>query len=165
MKHHYFTHLKIIYLLLFVFYLALIWKLAPQNDLAGKLIIGGEFTTYSGTTALNISRILPAINSLESRQIHSNCIGESEILTSGNFVNDLVIYPNPSDGLFTLKTSDISHENFNLSIYSVFGQRVFHKIIYDSSELLIDLKHLTKGTYFLSVDNDATTRQKTLIIN
>ncbi len=76
--------------------------------------------------------------------------------------NELVVslFPNPSDGLLTLDLqtdASPSYENFTLSIYDPLNQLVYSSKISNASELrqTLDLRHFTKGLYFLQIQNKA----------
>jgi len=66
-----------------------------------------------------------------------------------NYFKDLIIYPNPANGVFNIITNqDDSYEVF---IYDMQGKQVFHQTeFYDGS---LDLSSLQKGNYFLKVSN------------
>lgn len=76
------------------------------------------------------------------------------------------VYPNPSNGLFTLNITTEQEEDFMLSVRDVQG-----KLIYKESLRVngahrddIDLAGLAKGVYFLQIQNDQATKVEKLII-
>jgi len=89
----------------------------------------------------------------------------NKIPTTPNLVtkrkqNEFIVslFPNPSTGLLNLdlKTEvSPSYENFTLSIYDPLNQLVYSSKISNASELrqTLDLRHFTKGIYFLQVKN------------
>ncbi len=77
------------------------------------------------------------------------------------------IYPNPSNGLFTLSIRELNHLDIDVSIIDVTGQVVFREQISDANsyiELKYDLRHLPSGTYILIIRDRNSVSQKKLII-
>lgn len=60
------------------------------------------------------------------------------------------VYPNPSDGIFTLSLAD--SKIYTVKVYNVLGQMVYEK---DNvvNQLVIDLKDQPRGIYYIDVDN------------
>lgn len=141
-----------------------VWALKQQGD--GKLIIGGQFTMFDVFSALNITRIAPVNGSSVQGKTSNDCfISEPEIDISDKEHNFILIYPNPSKGIFTFDARNFKNENFAISIYSTLGKKVYEAVVSFENSLNIDLKHLQKGIYFVSLNNDKRTIQKTIIIN
>ncbi|GIV44476.1 MAG: hypothetical protein KatS3mg035_1599 [Bacteroidia bacterium] len=66
--------------------------------------------------------------------------------------NNIAIYPNPTNGLFTIETPDIT-ENTNLKIYNTHGQLMLQQQI-NSNQTQIDLSLFGKGLYLLYLKTD-----------
>jgi len=82
--------------------------------------------------------------------------------------NSFSLYPNPSDGSFTLLFSSGIHEDLQLKITDLLGQELFVSPVYanDNTERIeINLKNkLSAGTYLISVFNNTTNFNQKLII-
>jgi hypothetical protein len=65
------------------------------------------------------------------------------------FENDLNIFPNPSNGVFTIKSSI---NNSTYKIYNLIGQHVKSGSINNGSNL-IDLRNSIDGVYFLTIES------------
>ena len=66
-----------------------------------------------------------------------------------------VIYPNPTNGKFTiydLRFDDLRFDDLQLEIYDVVGNLLQSKIVNLQSKIEIDISHLSAGLYFLKVD-------------
>ena len=79
---------------------------------------------------------------------------------------NIEVYPNPSNGLFTLNITTEQEENFVLSVRDVQG-----KLIYEENLTVngahrddLDLVGLAKGVYYLQIQNDQATKVEKLII-
>jgi len=66
------------------------------------------------------------------------------------FENDLNIFPNPSNGVFTIKSSI---NNSTYKIYNLIGQHVKSGSINNGSNL-IDLRNSTDGVYFITIQTE-----------
>ncbi len=73
---------------------------------------------------------------------------------------DLSISPNPSDGIVTIKSG--VKQKYSLSIYNILGERLFSDDSFSDGTL--DLNHLPKGTYFISINNGVDIISKRVVI-
>ena len=104
-----------------------------QSD--GKLIIGGDFTSYNGTERIRIARI------------------NGGVLATPVFEKDaLVIYPNPNKGVFNIQTNDTSGAK-SIVVYTLLGQRIYSKAI-TAIETTIDISGQPKGVYMYKVSGE-----------
>ena len=60
--------------------------------------------------------------------------------------NNLVVFPNPSTGIFTIKNDNISSP-INFEVYNMLGEMILQK--QNSTE--IDLSNAVKGIYFVKI--------------
>lgn len=67
---------------------------------------------------------------------------------------ELVVYPNPSNGVFSLdiKKEDFIQETYKVRIVNIVGQTVASKEIESNMETKFDLSTLPKGFYFVRVE-------------
>ena len=89
------------------------------------------------------------------------CIGIAEFNESDN----MSIYPNPSDGCFTVKYSVPSlNQNVEIVIYNTLGRIIFHVATIDQ-KTIIDLSKQPKGIYFVQLrfKNNFTANKKIVI--
>ncbi len=103
--------------------------LAVQAD--GKVLIGGNFTKYDGTSRLRLARI-------------HNDVGASGI---SGFTSKprLIVYPNPSNGTFHINTAV---SGLQYQVVDVFGAVI---IDWSDSDTL-DLSNAPAGYYFLETN-------------
>ncbi|MFK7782284.1 PQQ-dependent sugar dehydrogenase [Psychroserpens sp.] len=73
------------------------------------------------------------------------------------------LYPNPSNGAFTVKVDGIINPESKLEIFSVNGRSIFKQAILHSSTQ-INTKSLSPGMYFINVSNANTSSFKKIII-
>jgi uncharacterized delta-60 repeat protein len=116
-----------------------------QSD--GKIIIGGWLTLYNGTTRNRIARIN----------------GDNALSSIGFENNILNIYPNPSNGIYTLQTNEMNDAR-SISIYSLVGQKLYDTVI-SSNETTIDVSNQPKGVYLYKVfGKEGETKNGKLVI-
>ena len=75
------------------------------------------------------------------------------------------IFPNPSDGLFTIKGSFLKENNLIIEIFNTVGQPVMTRKSEHLNECHIDLSGIANGTYFVQISNNREVYLKTVVIN
>ncbi|WP_394758383.1 endonuclease [Flavobacterium sp.] len=86
---------------------------------------------------------------------------EIEIKETTLNVNDFNIYPNPSNGNFSIKFAN-SNENYFLEIYSLIGQKVFEK---ENANSNVSVSNLQPGIYLIKITKGSESVTKKMIIN
>jgi hypothetical protein len=76
---------------------------------------------------------------------------------------DMSVYPNPSNGLFTVSVTGLSN-NVNMTVQNVQGQVVYSKDYANSFTEDIDLSGLAKGVYFIKLTSETTSQVKKIVI-
>jgi len=78
-----------------------------------------------------------------------------------NLSDDLLAYPNPSNGKFRVK---LNSDNANIQIYSMSGVQVYNKTFGYATEAKIDISTFGAGAYFVKVGSEnGTNIQKILV--
>jgi hypothetical protein len=76
---------------------------------------------------------------------------------------NVMLYPNPNNGTFTLNLNSLLITEAKLEIYSINGQLIYKKEIYSNIEdIKLDAAH---GVYFAKITNDGKTATRKLIVN
>jgi endonuclease I len=75
---------------------------------------------------------------------------------------DISLYPNPSNGHFTIQLKD-SNEESNIEIVSILGQKIFTKE--NNNALLVTINNIPKGIYIVHITQGSKTSSKKIIIN
>jgi hypothetical protein len=75
------------------------------------------------------------------------------------------IFPNPSEGLFTIKTK--TAEAFDIAIYDVSGKLILkrNKVTPNNQHYQLDMSGYSAGMYFLNMSNGTSDITKKLILN
>jgi hypothetical protein len=67
-------------------------------------------------------------------------------VSENSFAENITIYPNPSNGKFTVKLNAISEENIELTVFNILGKTVHPSSLNNPSNTM-DLSHLETGIY------------------
>jgi DNA/RNA endonuclease YhcR with UshA esterase domain len=144
------------------------------NFNSDPLVLTGSHNWSSAATQKNDENTLIIHDALIANQyyqeFHSlyNTSGgalglENNIETSGKFL----VYPNPSNGKFSVVYSSEGNDDTNISISDITGRVVFELPVNSSAglnEVVIDQQFLSKGVYFVRVGEENTTNVMRLII-
>ncbi|MBC5833521.1 T9SS type A sorting domain-containing protein [Flavobacterium sp. F372] len=135
--------------------------LKQQPD--GKIIVGGNFTTFNGLSATNITRIYGSAG-VQARSSTQVFYSEPEIDTNPNY-NSILLYPNPSNGIFNIDLTQETETYNTVSIFNILGEKVVVSTLIAKENNTINLSHLPNGCYFAKLDNQTQTVTLKLIKN
>ncbi|MFV8347077.1 endonuclease [Flavobacterium sp. ZB4P13] len=127
---------------------------ASDETIRRKATVTAPTTTFNKTTQWD-SYTSDTCNNLGSRMVEKT--PKTSIALD---VNDIAIYPNPSNGNFSINNSN---KIYSIEIYSIIGQKIFGEENSTKSE--ITLPNSAKGTYLVRVTIDSNSVIKKLIIN
>ncbi|MEE2700174.1 MAG: T9SS type A sorting domain-containing protein [Bacteroidota bacterium] len=83
-----------------------------------------------------------------------------------SFNENLSIYPNPTNGIFTVEIRDVQTDVYTIKVTNVLGQMIFESTnsingIYKEN---IDLSAFQKGVYLIGINNSTTTITERIIV-
>jgi endonuclease I/chitodextrinase len=105
----------------------------------------GEWDSYSSDTC----------NNLGSRIVQKPLKEELTTTTS-----DFVIYPNPSNGNFTIGNTN---QTYSIEVYDLIGRKIYERT--KTTEPTLSLLEATKGMYFVKITTETESIIKKIIIN
>ena len=76
----------------------------------------------------------------------------------------ICVYPNPNDGNFKLKISDLKNA-YNIKIFDLFGKSVYQQNNCTKQLLTINLNNMDKGIYLMKIETKNKILTKKIIIN
>jgi uncharacterized delta-60 repeat protein len=120
-----------------------------QTD--GKIIVGGDFITFNGLSAGNITRISGDAG-FQSKSSITTYLSEPEVDINQIFSN-IKVYPNPGKELFNIDLSQEEEPYFSISIYNALGERVYSASLVPKQNNVINLSHLPEGYYMAKLEN------------
>ncbi len=74
--------------------------------------------------------------------------GVNELMGSEN---DIEIFPNPSNGIFTIRSQTVNNEEQYLEVYNMLGAKIHSSEKSKLSAYTVDLSHQTRGVYFVKI--------------
>jgi hypothetical protein len=94
-------------------------------------------------------------------QLAGGALGTSEhALTNSN----LILYPNPTNGILHLATNDTSNlDEVNVTLYDVLGNRIYQKRYTNLVDETIDISNQSSGMYFINVESNGKATQFKMI--
>jgi hypothetical protein len=96
--------------------------------------------------------------------IATTCISfGTGIAQTQNESSNLNVYPNPSNGVFTISNT-INTDKLEVIIINTLGQTVMIKTIKNASQTTIDMSKMSKGVYYLQAKISDSTRVFKLIL-
>ena len=118
------------------------------------MILGGAFTQYHGTQAQRVTRIFPGY--LGAGQ-------QGRLNMFDNVDTTISIYPNPSEGLFTIDLKGYDEQRFNITVHNTLGQLIYSGEVTAQSPARLDLSSVTSGNYFVTLQNSTETINKIIV--
>ncbi len=91
------------------------------------------------------------------------CIGIEE----NSNIQDISVYPNPSNGDFTISVSNANFTNLSVTVINILGEVVYSNTFKNNSvnfNKQIDLNQLSNGVYYFRLSTGTDTKIKKLII-
>ncbi len=146
------------------------WMIDPEN--AGTLNVEQNQCTvtfgdiYEGVASLKVRGVNDCGEGDWSESfdiVIENCTGIHDPIPA----NSVSIFPNPSNGLMTLKLNADLDKNSSITISSVTGVTIFSKSLNKTNrgdQLEIDLGNLSDGLYFLKLETSSGTLMKKIMI-
>lgn len=88
------------------------------------------------------------------------------VKTIASELGGISIYPNPSNGLFTLNIETLERENFNVTVRDARGRNVYTESLNVNGRYKdnLDFTSFTKGMYYMIIQSETGSRVEKLII-
>lgn len=119
--------------------------------------------SYASENNYNVS--LTVYNSCGSNYIDSTLLLNNTGINDINCQNNLVLYPNPSNGRFFIVFNNLTYKYLNIDVINIAGQTIWSKeAVIDDYIYEIDLDNVSKGFYYLKVNAENNFYSNKLII-
>lgn len=80
---------------------------------------------------------------------------------------NIAIYPNPSNGVFTISVSNLAARKVDLRIMNVIGNEILHETLTRTDGQLsktIDLNRYAKGLYYVKLEADGYSTVRRVVV-
>ncbi len=119
--------------------------------------------SYSVTDGGSTNLVTMTTASFGAAATHNFCVGgATNVSTSSILLSQLAIYPNPSNGLVTIKLDD-QFINSTIDVLDITGRIVYTETL-NNSEQSFDLSNLTKGRYLVNIQTHEGNVTKTIVL-
>jgi hypothetical protein len=118
------------------------------NCTTSQPILGEMSQTFTATEDGSYAVIV----SLDGCDIQSACIDLAFVGIEENVSDFVTIYPNPTNGVFTVNVSNI--QATSISVFNTLGEEIYQAKC-NGNKTVVDLKNAANGVYFIQVVTDA----------
>ena len=123
----------------------------PFKDKTGIDYRIKDFPYLNGIEYIITSQYNPSTTKYDLKSKITYNYSTSLSLSDNEYYKKISLYPNPTVGY--IKLNGLTKES-NISIYNLLGSKIIEKTIQLNEE--IDVQNLTKGIYFLKIENGST---------
>lgn len=78
--------------------------------------------------------------------------------------NEMVLFPNPSEGIFTVEIKNFSFKSALFELYNLSGQKIFEQVLTDQYTN-INVSNVEKGFYIAKLKSESDTSIRKILIN
>lgn len=124
------------------------------NTLNGSINYGSPIS--SGTHLLSYTicdNLFPSICATTNVLITVPASRSSENGNDDLDLNSIVVYPNPSSGIFSIQFNE-NLPALTLEIFNLLGQKVHQEKLIDKNVQIINVNYLAQGTYLLKISSN-----------
>ncbi len=140
-----------------------------NTEINYALLVNSSYSSGQYTALSNlVGTIVPLITSWPAIDLFDSTIICSPINAVNNISKNpslFTVYPNPSNGKFTVKAEGPQQANYKLTICDLLGKEIYTSFIKgQQSTADIDLTDFSKGIYFVKIDDGANSYKQKIII-
>lgn len=109
----------------------------------------------------------PGNNDTEIKTAYITVLADtSSSIPEPSRITDLIIFPNPTQGIFDINIVLTQAMNVNFIIYNALGDVVYNRSVENTKGDVypIDLLHCSKGIYYLKVNTDTESQVKKIVL-
>jgi hypothetical protein len=134
------------------------WQARRNTEINYALVVNSNYSSGQGTALSSlVGSIIPLITSWPAIDIFDStyiCSPTTSVHNISQNPSFFTVYPNPSNGKFTLTVEGLQETNCTLEICNYLGQEMYTAMFKgQQSALDIDLSNVPKGLYFAKVNN------------
>jgi subtilisin-like proprotein convertase family protein len=86
---------------------------------------------------------------------------------NSNLLENILVYPNPSSGIFNVKLNSFIDSDIKISVYDILGREVLQNSFNTISDFNeeIDISNANTGTYLMTISSERGKVTRRIIIN
>lgn len=134
------------------------YQVRRNTEINYALVVNSNYSSgqFTALTSL-VSSVIPLITSWPAIDIFDStyiCSPTTSVHNISQNPSLLTVYPNPSNGKFTVTVEGLQEANCTLEICNYLGQEIYTSMFKAQQSILdIDLSDFPKGMYFVKVNN------------
>ncbi|MBI3501251.1 MAG: T9SS type A sorting domain-containing protein [Bacteroidetes bacterium] len=125
-------------------------------------------TQWSISCTPTIKNPVPNATNLNTSRSNIYKTNNPNAVSQIDFASQLIIYPNPSSGIFQIQVGSgqsATGNEYKIEIYNVFGEKMTQSVIPSGARnLSIDLSNQPKGIYFMKVQSESKIYTEKVVI-
>lgn len=119
-------------------------------DASNNVLTCGQ---YDGPNDFDFGSATVTLNHLGRLDAYVHKISQAvSAISEAKSMNEVSIYPNPNNGIFTIETSLVSNNN-SIEVFNIFGQLVYRQKAIAASTL-VDISNQASGVYFVKITSE-----------
>lgn len=145
------------------------YQVRRNTEINYALVVNSNYSSgqFTALTSL-VSSIIPLITSWPAIDIFDStyiCSPTTSVHNISQNPSLLTVYPNPSNGKFTVTVEGLQEANCTLEICNYLGQEIYTSMFKAQQSILdIDLSDFPKGMYFVKVNNGTNVNTHKILI-
>ena len=145
-------------------------------EMISQSVPDGNNYTLGNSSTITFENLFvnPCTNLVFTTTINSE-LGDTDIQTIlysitsiiEKITQDLLVFPNPNFGIFTLEFNNLNSENIEISIYNSINSLIFVERlsnIYTENSKIFDISNYSKGVYIIRIATDDYDIYKKIIL-
>lgn len=127
-----------------------------NNPIMPSTITSVTKCIYSNSDIVSLcgnDTIMATITNKRPNIIFGSCTAITSLNSKAKPLNNIEIFPNPSNGLYTISNT-INTDKLEVTIINTLGQTIMTENMKNTNQLSFDLREMSKGIYYAKVTTD-----------
>lgn len=129
---------------------------------SGNAMITANFAVNT-LSQVRVATITVSVSGLPSQTVTvtqaASTVGVGEHVAA-----DLQVYPNPTRGVFKIRSGDMKDQSLTVSMMDISGKTIFTRVCSGSEEYSFDISREPKGYYFIRINSEKATQARRIVL-